>query len=304
MPTRVTIPPAIADLGFSIDMPDGFIHADVPKENVDFDNPTQSAPLAVFSSQVALAIIAVAARPAYETGSVLQWMKYLCDFFGIEIASFTPAKTAGAHTHLAIFAEGSQEQNGQQLRIAIVAFEDGGRFVTAHAMCPFELWPSYGEQLIAALRSISLTSPKGPTHDLDSLTAEGWTKITPAQQRKASEKYMKELTERRAPAEQVAADLLAKGQYDEAELAIQRVDSSIYGAVAIARLYESRLKTVVAQGGVRTDKDQTETLFRRALSWAQHCYPEPHTGCEAEQYESGRAEDRMRLVAILGYDPQ
>lgn len=304
MPVAITIPPAIADLGFSIDVPEGFAHADVPQENVDFDNPTQSASLAVFSSQVALAIIAVAARPAYETGSVLQWMKYLCDFFGIEITSFKAGTTSGKHSHPAILAEGSQEQNGQQLRLAIVAFEDGGRFVTAHAMCPVELWPSYGVPLVTGLRSISLTSPKGPTHDLDSLTAEGWTKITPAQHTKAYENHMKELKDRLEPAERAAAALLANGQYDEAERAIQQVDSSIHGSVALARLYESRLNAVVAQGGVRKDKDQTEMLFRRALSWAQNCYPEPHTEQEADDYEQGRAEARARLVGIVGYDPE
>lgn len=304
MPTPVTIPPAIADLGFSITLPDGFVHADVPRENVDFDNPTQSAPLALFSSPVALAFIAVAARPAYQTGSVLQWMKYLCDHFDISVSSFTPGKTAGATAHPAIFADGSQEQNGQRLRLAIVALEDGGRFVTAHAMCPVELWPSYGETLIAALRSISLTAPKGPAHDLDSLTAEGWAKITPAQQTKAYEGHMRELKERLAPAEQAAAQLLAKDQFDQAELAIQRVDGSIHGAIALARLYESRLRAVVAQGGARNNKDHAEALFRRALSWAQNCFPEPHTECEAEDYNRGRAEARGRLEGILGYDPE
>lgn len=236
MSTPVTIPPAIADLGFSISIPEGFIHAEVPQEDVDFDNPTQSAPLALFSSQVALAFIAVTARPAYETGSVLQWMKYLCDSFGIEITSMRSGITSGSHLHPAILAEGVQEQNGQQLRMSLVAFEDGGRFVTAHALSPVELWPSYGEQLIAALRSISLTVPKGPTHDLDSTTAQGWSKITPAEQTSAYEIHMKELKKRLEPAEKAAAELIARGEYDDAERAVQRVDSSIHGSVTLARL--------------------------------------------------------------------
>lgn len=303
MPQTLTIPPAIAELGFTIEVPDGFLHVETPREDVDFDNPTQSAPLALFSSRVALALIAVAGRPAYATGSVLQWTKYLCDFFGIEIESFESGKTAGAHAHPAIIALGEQEQNGQKLRMAVVAFEDGGRLVTAHAMCPAELWPSYGEQLVMAVRSISLTAPKGPVYDLDSMTAEGWTKVTPEMQKRASEKYMKELEARRGPAEEAAAALLAQGKYDEAEQAIQRVDSSIYGSVALARLYEARLASVVKSGAVRKDKDGLEVLFRRALSWAQNCYPEAHTECEADQYESARVEDRARLVGILGYEP-
>lgn len=303
MPHTVTIPPALADLGFTIEVPDGFLQPEIQHENVDFDDPSLSAPLALFSSQVALALITVAARPAYATGSVLQWTKYLCDHFGIDITSFKAGTTTGDHKHPAIIADATQEQNGQMLRMTVVAFEDGARLVTAHAMCPAELWQSYGSQMTAAVKSISLTAPRGPAYDLDSTTAEGWTKITPAQQAKAYEKHMKELEQKREPAEQNAATLLAEGEYDEAELAIQRVDSSIHGSVALARLYESQLRSAVKQGGVRKHKDKTETLFRRALSWAQNCYPEPHTEHEADNYEKGRTEDRARLVAILGYDP-
>lgn len=304
MSKTLQIPPALADLGFSIEIPDGFIHADIPQTDVNFDNPTESAPLGLFSSQVALALIAVAARPAYETGSVLQWVKYLCDHFGIDIKSFKAATTTGAHKHPAILAECEQEQNGEQLRLALVAFEDGTRFVTAHAMCPVELWPSYGAQLTAAVQSLSLASPKGPTHDLDSMTAEGWTKITPAQHAKAYKKHMQEMEARREPAVQAAAALIAKEEFDAAELEVQRVDSSIQGSVAIAKLYENSLKSFVEKGNARKQKDKAERLFRRALSWAQNCYPEPHTEIEAEDYEAGRKEDRARLVAILGYDPK
>lgn len=110
MPQTLTIPLAIAEVGFTIEVPDGFLHVETPREDVDFDNPTQSAPLALFSSQVALALMAVAGRPAYATGSVLQWTKYLCDFFGIEIESFESGKTAGAHAHPAIIALSEKER--------------------------------------------------------------------------------------------------------------------------------------------------------------------------------------------------
>ncbi len=304
MPKHMTIPPAIADLGFSIEVPDGFIHAELPQADVNFDDPSQSAPLALFSSQVAIALITIAARPAYETGSVLQWIKYLCDHYWIDIKSFKTGATTGANKHPAIVADCEQEQNGEVLRLTLVAFEDGARLVSAHAMCPIELWPSYGEQLTAAVQSISLTASKGPTHDLDSMTAEGWAKISPAQHKKASERHMKEIKARLESVEQAAAALIAKDQFDEAEAQVRRADSSIYGNVALAKLYEKRLTALVAEGATRKQKDRVERLFHRALSWAQNCYPEPHTECEAEDYESGRKEDLARLVAILGYDPK
>lgn len=303
MPHTATIPSAIADLGLSIDVPDGFIQADVPPTETDFDNPTQSAPIAIFSSQVALAIIAIAARPAYETGSVLQWIHYLTDHFEISLTSVETGAVGKDNAHPAIIAQATQVQNGDQLRLVIVAFEDGGRLVTAHAMCPAELWQSYGEALSAAVRTITLRAPKGPTHDLDSTTAEGWTKVSAAMQRRNTERYLQELEARRKPAELAAAALIEQGKFEEAEAAVQQADSSIYGAVALARLYETRLKALAGHGAPGKQRDRTERVFRRALSWAQNCYPEAHTQEEADSHESGRAQDRTRLVKLLGYDP-
>lgn len=115
--------------------------------------------------------------------------------------------------------------------------------------------------------------------------------------------WLKALARKRAPAEAQAAELLTQRRFDEAEQAVRRVDDSIYGAVALAKLYESHLQALVAAGEVERDRAHLEEVFRRALNMAQSCYPEPHTACEADNYERGRVEDRARLVGILGYDP-
>ena len=80
--------------------------------------------------------------------------------------------------------------------------------------------------------------------------------------------------------------------------------STIAVVVEVSRLYEGLLREVVSAGGTTSERVGVEALFRRALNWAQGCYPEPHTEVEAEDYERGRAEDRARLVAVLGYDPE
>jgi hypothetical protein len=68
-------------------------------------------------------------------------------------------------------------------------------------------------------------------------------------------------------------------------------------------MYQRRLEQLVAEGVTPSNKPRVEAVCRRALSWAQGAYPEPHTGMEAANYDSGRAEDRAKLVRILGYDP-
>lgn len=115
--------------------------------------------------------------------------------------------------------------------------------------------------------------------------------------------WLEHLARKRAPAVAEAEGLLDDDRYDEAERAIVAVDDSIYGEVEIARLYHRRLEQLVALGVTDASRARVEEVFRRALSWAHRAYPEPHTALEATQYDTGRAEDRARLVRILGYEP-
>ena len=119
-----------------------------------------------------------------------------------------------------------------------------------------------------------------------------------------TERYLKTLAERRAPAVREADRLLAEDRYDEAEQAIRRVDDSIYGAVEIAKLYRRRLEQLVEDGVTQATRPQLARVFERAVQAAYGAYPEPHTAIEAEQYDTGREIDRAELVRILGYDPR
>lgn len=314
-----TFPPRLADLGFTMGVPEGFVEAQIPAEDTDFSDPTKSAPIAVLSSQVALAVIAVAARPAYEDGTVLDWLRFLSAQYKIDLQHVLVRGVGKGGVHPGITAFGVQYQEGTKLQLALIAFEDGGRFVTAHGMCPAELWPSYGAALSAAVESITLANPKGPTHTVDDYEARQAaaqnTHAAAAAQIEASKP-----TKPNAPASRekrnatadpmqaaiaTAREHLAADAFEEAEHAIQNVDRDIQGAVKISMLYRERLAEMVksGEGANSSDKARAERVFFRALSWAQSCYPEPHTQIEAEQYAEGRERDRAELVAVLGYDP-
>lgn len=342
--SRHTFPARLAELEFTMLVPDGFVIPEVPAQDVNFDDTTQSAALAICSSQIALALVTVAARPAYEDGTVLQWLRYLAGHYGIDLQHVQVHEGDGDGAPPRVTAFGTQVQDGQRLNLMLVAFEDDNRFVTAHAMCPTELWPSFGDVLSKAVESIRLTQPRGGKHPLDEADARargrqamgvGDAKGVLAQQteaeepddiqmtpeeeanaaavlrmfdsadeyREASERAARERGAARAPAVSLAEELLRKGEFDEAERAVMQVDQSIEGGVAIARMYERRLREMVDKGLVSRDKQAVEAVFGRALRWAQHCYPEPHTQIEADDFEAGRKEDRARLVAILGYEP-
>lgn len=163
---RRSFPAVVADLAFSMLVPDGFIEPELPEGTLNVDDPTSAMPLTLVSSPVALAMVAVAGRPAYADGCVEQWLRFLCGHFGIELSDVREgfigrepdAKTGG---HRGVLAHGSQVQDGTPLTMELMILEDGGRLVTAHAMAPTELWASYGEAMTAAVRSVRLERPKG-----------------------------------------------------------------------------------------------------------------------------------------------
>jgi len=117
------------------------------------------------------------------------------------------------------------------------------------------------------------------------------------------QQYLAMLAKKRQPAVDLAQRLLEEDRYDQAEQAIRAADDSIYGAVAIAKLYREWLSRLVAEGRVQTNRARVETVFHRAEYWAHSAYPEPHTEVEAENYASGQADDTRELVKILGYHP-
>ena len=114
--------------------------------------------------------------------------------------------------------------------------------------------------------------------------------------------YLEQLARKRAPAMDAAGALIERGEYAEAIAGVKKVDDSIYADVALAKLLEAHLRTLVA-AHPKPDAARLRIAFDHALDIAQRAYPEPHTQYEADDYATGRAEDRARLVNILGYDP-
>ncbi|MBX3363647.1 MAG: hypothetical protein KF866_02670 [Phycisphaeraceae bacterium] len=121
--------------------------------------------------------------------------------------------------------------------------------------------------------------------------------------KKSYDRWLAERALRREPAEQKARKLIIEQRFDDAAEAVRTVDDSIYGIVAIGRLFRERLETIMAEGLNNRNRGEAEAVFRHAILWMHSAYPDPHTDYEAEDYARGRAEDTARLVHILGYHP-
>ncbi|MBX3359890.1 MAG: hypothetical protein KF912_12565 [Phycisphaeraceae bacterium] len=153
----------LADLDFRIGLPGGFLTHDLPQENPDFSKPTTMHPLAVIGSPVALALVMISARPAYEDGSVMEWLRYLCAEQGLTIKTLMPGRIG---PHPAMLVDGEQVQDETLLKFRIAGLEDGGRFVLVMAMSPDAIWPSFGEAMSRSIESFRLLRARGPAASL------------------------------------------------------------------------------------------------------------------------------------------
>lgn len=308
---RATFRDRLADLDFSMKTPVGFVEAKLPTEAHDFDQPHVCAPLLVLSSPVALALITVAARPGHENGTVRDWLVFLCQHNGIRLLSIGPAYVGGLHkNHPAIIATALQEQNDTELVMSLVAMEDGGRFLTAHALCPRELEPSYMGTMERCIHSIELLHHKGPTVNLDDNGGKYEIEIIdhdadkPPPENEA-EVFARELAKKREAALKQARPLIASDRFDEAALVVLRVDDSGQGRAALSDLFAEALRAQVKKEGKKKPASaRALELYRRALSHRLSAYPDPHTQEEADRYSSGMDEDRAEIAAILGYTPE
>lgn len=308
---RKTFTNRLADLDFGMKVPVGFVEAEVPEESHDFDQPHVMAPLLVLASPVALAVITVAGRPAYSDGTVRDWFEFLCRHHGIRLLSIGPAYVGGLHkNHPAIIATGLQEQNGTELVMSFVAFEDGARFLTAHALCPHELEPSYMRTLEQCLFSIELARHRGTTARLDDNGGNWTTQIISHEPdlplpENESEVFARKLAKVRVQAIQRAIPLIENDRFDEAAAMVLAADDSGQGRAALSSIFADALREQVRKDGhCKPAKPRALELHRRALQYRLSTYPDPHTQDEADRYASGMDEDRAEVDAILGYSPE
>jgi len=212
------------------------------------------------------------------------------------------------HHHPALLASGTQALDGQAINLSLAAFEDGGRMFVAVAAAAETITGDYLPTLVDCIRTIELDQPAGPTLPLTAQQGAPTLDVVEHDTdqplpRDSNEVWQRQMRKKRDEAMRAAAPLLQAGRFDEAEQAVRVADDSIMGAVAVGRMYTDALSAMVASGAHKRDKARAAELFNRALRWRQAAYPEPHTACEAKDYERGREEDRQALVAILGYEP-
>ncbi|WP_321473249.1 hypothetical protein [uncultured Paludibaculum sp.] len=156
--TIYTFPARLAGLGFEIAVPCDWTIHNLPEEAADFSNPMLFAPLMVATAPHAAVALTVAARPAYDSGSVRDWMSYLLENSEIQITACGP-RSAGALD--GVMAMGRQQQEDTWLEHRFFLLEDGGRLVNVNLMAPETIARSFEPVWQAVMESLRLSSPQG-----------------------------------------------------------------------------------------------------------------------------------------------
>ncbi len=153
-----TFPDRIAELGFTADLPVDWISHDLPKEDVDFSNPTMLVPLAIVTAPHAAIVFAFAARPAYEDGTVHDWAMYLLNHNQLQPRAVGQDAVAGVP---AVVGEAVQPSELGPMVVRFAFFEDGNRLVNLTLTAPEMFADSVRDAWFAMLKSFALETPKG-----------------------------------------------------------------------------------------------------------------------------------------------
>lgn len=162
--TQVHVPPRLADIEFTLRMPADFRDVELPTEDVDFTDPTKFAPLFVGMASYGAVLMSVAARPAYDDGTLREWIGFLCVSDGLTLVSIERSSLGERST---MVAEATQESDAGLMRIRTHLFEDGGRLINISVVAPDAIWPSVSETLAAMQQSFELLRPRGGTTALE-----------------------------------------------------------------------------------------------------------------------------------------
>jgi hypothetical protein len=155
----ISVIPPVAGLAYSHLLPSGWQQVPIPEEEPDFSQPV-FLPLGVNMAPYGAVLFTVAARPAFEDGSVYEWLLYLCQREQLEVRGAMPVRVAGRDM---VECRATQQTDAGPMRLRLLMFEDGGRLFQISAMAPEAIWASLEATFDEMLESLQLDKCHGPT---------------------------------------------------------------------------------------------------------------------------------------------
>ncbi len=166
----LTIPARIADLACRMAIPGDWNVVELPEEKVDFGEPAAFFPLAMVTAPWGAVVLTVAARPAFEDGTLQDWTLYLLSSLGVRPKEFGPVAIGELR---GLGGVALQEQEGMRLEFRFAFFEDGERLVQLGLLAPEAISGSLEGVWQRAVSSFELERPRGQSARLGAAPEPG-----------------------------------------------------------------------------------------------------------------------------------
>ena len=149
-------PSRIADLDFSLLLPRDWISHDLPEEPLNFEDPTKLVALAIVTAPHAAIVLALAARPAYDDGTISDWGRWLLENESAGVRAMGEGRLGAMP---ALIAEATKDSEVGTLVLRTAFAEDGARLLNVTLTAPELLADAVRPVWQAVLDSFALGTP-------------------------------------------------------------------------------------------------------------------------------------------------
>lgn len=167
--TNLSVAAQIADLAFSLDVPDHWHRPALPEQSPDFSQPDAFAMLLMMVAPMSPVVLAVMARPGFGDGTLRDWAMYLLNAQQMKPVSIE-RRSVGPMESLAGVAHQAESDIGPR-SISFAFIEDGGRLVGLFLNGPHEMTELIEPVFDRVLERFRLERPMGQTVDI------GWENV-------------------------------------------------------------------------------------------------------------------------------
>ena len=147
-------------LAFSCVVPDTWVQVPTPGEELDLDNPAVFIPLLVCMAPYGAVVFTIAARPAFDDGSVQDWAEFLAAQNNLVIESVREARM---NRMPCIVIDATVPSEVGDMRSRSVFLEDGRRLFNIGALAPQAIWASVSSDMDRLIDSFALDDVQGIT---------------------------------------------------------------------------------------------------------------------------------------------
>ncbi|HYW31066.1 MAG TPA: hypothetical protein VE869_06115 [Gemmatimonas sp.] len=173
---RHIVPDGRAALAFTCVMPADWVEVPLPPDSTDFGNPAAFAALFICTAPYGAVLFTVAARPAFDDGTVEDWARYLSDENRLRVEKMQEARIGRCPC---VLSNATMETDAGVMRSRSVFLEDGGRLFNIGTLAPEAIWPAVEDVLQGLIGSFVPDEIHGITvAPMRLMTADGTVDLT------------------------------------------------------------------------------------------------------------------------------